>query len=174
MTRKDTPPAGTSGARKKEPHGSFFCWRCRGFSLPEIIAVLLIAGVLAAVAFPRLSFVGSAYDEGRLYDQSIAALRFAQKAAVSMQRTVCVAFSGGTTLSLTYAAVYGSTACPGTPLPPPSGGGGAYTVVRQGSAGYAAASNFSFDRIGRPSAGQVISLVGGRQIAIEAETGYVH
>lgn len=134
---------------------------------------MLIAGVLAAVAIPRLSSIGSAYDEGRLYDQSIAALRFAQKAAVSMQRTVCVAFSGGTTMTLTYAAAYGSTACPGTPLPPPSGGG-AYTVVRQGSAGYAAAASFSFDRVGRPSAGQTVSLVGGRQITIEAETGYVH
>jgi MSHA pilin protein MshC len=123
---------------------------------------------------PRLAAVGSSYDESRLYDQTLAALRFAQKAAVSMQRTVCVAFSGGNTLTLTYDTTYGSASCPGTALPPPGGvgGGGAYTVVAQGAAGYSAASSFSISRIGRPSAGQTLSLAGGRQIVIEAETGY--
>lgn len=159
---------------KREPSGSFFYSR-RGFTVAELIAVMVISGVLAAVAVPRLAAVGSSYDESRLYDQTLAALRFAQKAAVSMERTVCVAFSGGTTLTLTYDSSYVPVACPGLALPPPGGGSGsgAYTVVRQGSAGYSAASTFSFDRIGRPSAAQTILLVGGRQIVIEAETGYV-
>ena len=159
---------------KKEPSGSFFYCRTAGFTIAELVAVLIIVGVVAAVAVPRLGILGSSFDESRLYDQTLAALRFAQKAAVAMQRTVCVAFSGGTTLTLTYVVAYQPTACPGTALPPPGGGaGGAYTVVRQGAAGYSAAADFSIDRVGRPSVAQTIGLVGGRQIVIEAETGYV-
>lgn len=157
---------------KKEPRGSFFYWR--GFTIPELVAVLIIVGVLAAVAVPRLASTGTSLDEGRLYDQTLAALRYAQKSAIAMQRTVCAAFTGGTTLTLTYISAYTPTACPGLPLPPPGGGSSnSYTVVRQGAAGYSTAVDFSFDRVGRPSVAQTISLNGGRQIIVETETGYV-
>ena len=114
----------------------------------------------------------ASYDEVRLYDQTLAALRFAQKAAVTMQRTVCATFTG-TQLSLTYSSVYSPPACDTNLNPPGGGGGGQYTVVAQGGAGYSTAAGFNFDRIGRPSAGQTILLNGGRQIVIEPESGYV-
>jgi len=158
--------------RKKEPPGSFFYSGAAGFTIAELVAVLIIAGVLAAVAVPRLGTFGAAQDEVKLYDQTLAALRYAQKAALAMQHTVCATFSGGTTLTLTYASVYGSAICDAN-LMPPGGAGAPYTVVRQGSAGYTAAAPFSYDRVGRPSAAQTISLAGGRAITVEAETGYV-
>lgn len=165
----------TKRIRKKELRGSFFYGGAAGFTMPELIAVLVIVGVLAAVAAPRVGLIGTSYDEAKLHDQALAALRYAQKSAIAMQRTVCVAFTGGTTLSLTYDATYGGTTCPGTALPPPAGGTGAtaYTVVRQGSAVFTAASDFNFSRTGRPSAGQTITITGGKTIVIEAETGYV-
>jgi MSHA pilin protein MshC len=165
----------TNRIRKKEPRGSFFYGRAGGFTIAELLAVLVIVGVIAAVAAPRLGLVGTSFDEAKLHDQTLAALRFAQKSAVAMQRTVCVAFTGGTTLTLTYAGTYGSTSCPGSPLPPPGGGTGAasYTVVRQGTAAYTSATDFHFDRVGRPSAAQTLTMSGGKDIVIEAETGYV-
>jgi hypothetical protein len=93
------------------------------------------------------------------------------------QRTVCAAFSSGTQLQLTYASTYGG-ACD-TSLMPPGGSGAPYTVVAQGSAGYSSATNFSYDLRGRPTTsatvglGQTITLVGGTQIVVESETGYV-
>lgn len=161
--------------RRKEPRGSFFYGAVAGFTLPELMAVLVIVGVVAAVAAPRVGLIGSSYDEAKLHDQALAALRYAQKSAVAMQRTVCVVFTGGTTLTLTYDPAYGGSTCPGSALPPPAGGTGAasYTVVRQGSASFTAAANFNFNRVGRPSAGQTITLSGGKSIVIEAETGYV-
>ena len=146
--------------------------------MAELIAVLIIAGVLAAVAAPRFGTFGAAYDEIKLYDQTLAALRFAQKTAMTSQRTVCATFSGGTQLALTYASAYGSGTCD-TNLMPPAGAGAPYTVTAQGSAGYSAATTFSYDLRGRPTtsavvgAGQTISLAGGRQIVVESETGYV-
>jgi len=133
------------------------------------VAVIIIVGIIAVVAVPRLSTSG--FDEVRFYDETSAALRYAQATAVTTQRMVCVT-STGTQVSLTYASAYGAVACD-TALAPPGGGGAPYTVTAQGSAGSPAFS-FTFDRAGRPSAPQTINLNGGRQILVEAETGYVH
>lgn len=125
------------------------------------------------MALPRFSASGYSYDELRFYEQTLAALRHAQNTAVTTQRTVCAVFTG-TTLVLRYAPAYGTTTCLSADgVTPPGGGGTPYTVTAQGNAGYSPTpSDFTYDRAGRPSAGQTISLVGGRQIVIEAETGY--
>lgn len=130
--------------------------------------VIVVLGVLAAVAIPRISRSG--FDEQRLYDETFAALRYAQRTAVAYQRTVCVTFAGGTQLSLTYAAAYGSGSC-GPTLAPPGGDAASYTVTAQGGATLTGVS-FTFDRLGRPSAGQTVTA-GGRNIIVEPETGYV-
>lgn len=142
-----------------------------GFTIPEMIAVIIIAAIIAAVAIPR--FVSSGFDEARFYQETGAALRYAQRTAATVQRTVCVAFSA-TTVTLTYASTYGSSTCD-TSLVGPGGAAAPYTVTAQGSAGFSPTpTDFSFDRIGRPSAAQTISLNDGRQIVIETESGYVH
>lgn len=157
--------------KKKEPRGSFFYFGAAGFTVAELVAVIIIIGILAAVMLPRLSTGTSGFDEVRLYDQTLAALRYAQNTAVATQRTVCATFTG-TQLTLRYGSAYGAAGCD-TDLMPPGGGVAPYTVQAQGSAAYSAASNFTFDRIGRPTPGQTIGLVGGRQIAVETDTGYV-
>lgn len=141
--------------------------------MAELIAVLIIMGVLAAIALPRFSASTYGSDELRLYDQTVAALRYAQRTAIAMQRTVCATFSGGNQLALSYSSAYSPPSCD-TPLPPPGGVGGStqYVVSGQG-ASYSAGSTFSYDRVGRPSAGQTITVSGGRPIVVEPETGYV-
>lgn len=129
-------------------------------------------GVLAAVALPRLSSIGSSFDEVRLYDQTLAALRYAQQTAIATQRTVCATFTGGTQLALTYSTAYEPPAC-GPALAPPGGVGSSQYIVTGQGASYTAASSFSFDRLGRPSTAQTIGISGGRQIVVEQETGYV-
>jgi MSHA pilin protein MshC len=132
--------------------------------------VMLIAGILAAVAIPKL--LTSTFDDARLYDDTLAALRYAHRTAVAYQRTVCATF-GSNTLALTYDPNYGGTSCSSS-LPPPAGQASAYQITGTGSASYSTASTFSFDRLGKPSAGQTISLSSGKTITVEPETGYVY
>jgi len=161
---------------KRGPSGSLFYFRAAGFTVAELVAVLIIAGVLAAIAVPRLAGVSASFDEVRLHDQTLAALRYAQKTAVTMQRRVCVTFTGGTQLALTYSSAYTPPACDTNLMPPAGGSGAAYTVVAQGAAGYSGEASFFYDRIGRPSIVVPMSIVisSGRQITIEPESGYVH
>ena len=153
----------------------FVFGRSSGFTLPELIAVIVIIGILVVVAAPKLT--GSGFNEARLFNETTAALRYAQSAALAMQRTVCVCCTS-TTVALRYLPTYGDTACncstsPG--LTPPGGGTAPYQITAQGSVTFSAFPSFYFDRLGRPSAAQTLSITGyGTSIAVEAESGYVH
>lgn len=68
-----------------------------GFTLVELVTIMVILGVLAVVAIPRLG--GNEYRAQEFADKTISALRYAQKSAVSHRRTVCVSFTS-TSLSL--------------------------------------------------------------------------
>lgn len=60
-----------------------------GFTMTELVMVMVIVGVLAAVMLPRLTNPGD--SEGMAYaDGIVATLRLAQKSAVARRRVVCV------------------------------------------------------------------------------------
>lgn len=72
----------------------------RGFTLTELVIVLILAAVLAAVAGPRF-FNRSDFDERGFYDEVLAAARFAQKYAVTSGLDVKFSITGGNTYALT-------------------------------------------------------------------------
>lgn len=72
--------------------------RASGFTLIELTTVIVILGILAVVAIPRLG--NTEYRTQEFADKTVSALRYAQKSAVSHRRSVCVSF---TTTSLTLA-----------------------------------------------------------------------
>jgi MSHA pilin protein MshC len=137
----------------------------------ELVTVLVILGVLSVAVIPR--FWGSTFDQGKFFDDSITALRYAQRSALTMQRTVCVAFSAST-ITLTYDTTYGGATCPGTSLRRPDGATPYVVAAPSGLAFTATPTTFNFDRAGTPSVAQTIGLSGGYQIFIEAVTGHVH
>jgi MSHA pilin protein MshC len=81
-----------------------------GFSLVELITVMVLIGALAAVAVPRL--MGNTWASTTYRQEVISALRHAQKSAVSHRRLVCANVAGNT-VTLTIA-----TANPGACNPP--------------------------------------------------------
>lgn len=145
--------------------------RHSGFTLPELVATLVVVGILAAVAVPR--FMDRTGFDVFGYSESVReALRFAQKSAIAKRRTVCVSLSTGS-LSLTVSTSFGGS-CTTALLDPSSAQ--AYTLSARSGVSVANAA-FSFDALGRPSAQQSIAISGGgvsQSIVVEAETGYVH
>ena len=134
-----------------------------GFTLFELIIVMLVVGILAAFAAPRLNL--TTFRETGFLQQATAAIRYAQKQAIASGCTVQVDISGSS-CELNWVGCAGNAA-----LPNPATGNTNF-CTESNAAGNPSA-NFSFDNIGRPSAAQSINF-GNGIITVEAETGYVH
>lgn len=144
----------------------------RGFTLVELILVMVIAGILAAVAVPRL--VGrNSFDTRGFADQVAATTRFAQKLAVSQRRDVFVHFAAGAA-TLCYDAVVPCS----DPAPGP-GGEKPYTVSAPNGVTIASpVAALGFDAGGRPDIAATLDVqvngAAAHRVRIEQETGYVH
>jgi MSHA pilin protein MshC len=163
--------------------------RSSGFSLVELIMVMVITGVLAVFALPRFFDTNDFVDKG-FGDETLAILRYAQKAAVAQRRTVCVAFSA-TKVILSVTQNASPATCvtgPTVPLQSPTGAP-QFTVSATGSASFSPVPvTLQFNALGQPldgsgvkipPPGMTITIVNGSnaqvmQITVEAETGYVH
>ena len=147
--------------------------RQRGFTLAELVVVLMLTGILAAVAIPRLFNQGEFAARGAR-DIVASGLRYAQKSAIAMRRNVCVAV-GATALSVSYATASGSgQACTAT-LNDPATGQPFASAVYPGSATVSTPTSVTFDALGRPSAAASITVNSyATPITVEADTGYVH
>lgn len=158
------------------------CRRSSGFTLPELITVIVILGIIAAIALPRF-FDASIFNKQGFRDQVIAALRYAQKEAIAQHGFVCVAFTSNS-VTLTTGA---SNAC-GTPLANPAGGS-SFTVQSSQASFSPVPTGFSFDCTGIPrttgsgtcndtagvlAAAQSVQVQGATAITVEKETGFVH
>lgn len=150
-----------------------------GFTLIELVMVIVLLGVLAVFAAPRVFNTGDFTARG-FHDQSMAYLRYAQKTAIAQRRTVCVTLSSNA-ISLRIATTEATNTC-SSALAGPAGEAG--LSARSGVTFSGALTNFNFDGLGQPvsassgaivTAAQVLQVVNVSQsITIEAATGYVH
>lgn len=151
--------------------------RKTGFTLVELIVVIVLVGIVALIAAPRF-FSQPSFDAARFHDAAISAIRYGQKVAVAQRASIYVS-TAGNTVALCY-----NTGC-ATPVPSPAGDA-AYVVIAPTGISITPV-NFSFNSLGQPgdTAGPPVPLavnttltISGdgttRQIVVERETGYVH
>jgi MSHA pilin protein MshC len=130
----------------------------RGFTLVELITVMVIVGILAVSVLPRFFTVSDFEDRGSA-DQVKSLLRFAQKTAIAQRRPISVAVSGGA------ASPNCTTVLAGAAL-----------TCQVKSAVAAGAGTYTFNALGQLTApaAPVTLTIGSTTITVEAETGYVH
>lgn len=150
--------------------------RASGFSLIELTAILIVLGILLAIAAPRLD-AGRGVRELGFAEQLIADLRLAQRRADADRCEVRVAVSAAT-----VAITQRSALCSGPFNRPVAVFGAAGTSLGgpppEGLSLSASPAVFYFDGAGRAvdSAGgvpvDVVITVGLRQINLTGATGY--
>lgn len=139
--------------------------RCRGFTLAELVTVIVIAAILAAIAIPQ--FNQREIDAAWFHEQARSTVRYAQRTAVAQRRPVFVLVEAGPKLALCYA-----DPCGVVPVTELATGNPVVLNAPSGVALSISVSPLSFNGLGRPSSGATLS-VGGRTITVNAETGYV-
>lgn len=147
-----------------------------GFTIVELIAVLVIAGIVAAISAPR--FVGvDAFEARGSYGTLVSALRYAQKTAVAQRRIV---YANVNTASRTVCLGYTSS-CSSAVIDPATQA--AYSKTLSNNVTITASTTpIGFDGLGRPVPNvtatftiqnAVVPSESTRTITVEAETGYV-
>jgi MSHA pilin protein MshC len=149
----------------------------RGYTLVELIIVIIIIGIMAVSVMPRL-FTLDAYNVAAYNNEVLNSIRYAQKIAIG---TGCDVQVSHTSNSLTINMRQGCTAGAfNVNVRDPATNANSY--VKQAPSGVLLSSSgfpIRFDRIGRAynSSSQVVNLqlqVGSKIIKIIGETGYAY
>mgnify|MGYP000875657481 CR=1 FL=1 len=150
----------------------------RGFTMVELIAVMLLVGVLAVVAVPKLNGVlgvrGTAWR-----DQVQAALLQARSLATGHRRLVCVAVATGE-VRLSIASTNPASSC-NTTLPGPDGDARwavdaqslAVTVTPAGTLYLQPDGRITSDGAGASAVNASVAIAGETALQVTGETGHV-
>lgn len=152
--------------------------RAAGFTMVELIVVIVIIGILASMALPRLA--DSSAMDGRGYASVVTAeIRYAQKLAIAQRRVVCAVPVAGPPqrVDLIYAA---GGACAGAAVTQP-GNTLPYQETAPNGIAVAFSGPLAFNGLGQPAdpagnalaAPVTVNITGVLALTVEQETGHV-
>lgn len=160
----------------------------RGFTLVELIMVLILLGVMAVVLLPGMGGTSAVKERG-FRDGVFTTLSHARRVAVASRRFVCVNLTAGTGTSATVSVAMdpGSTpetassiACSLTvPLPSTLSACTANTLCAPSGVTLGGASSVVFDPLGRSVsapgtlAAATVTVSNQTSVTVAAETGLV-
>ncbi|MBN8506181.1 MAG: type II secretion system protein [Burkholderiales bacterium] len=145
----------------------------------ELLAVLILAGVVAVVALPKLDVIDRLGADG-WREQTVAGLRLAQATALGHRRLVCASFDASGLLHLRVAAGNPAIDC-SADLRGPDGSnrfgstppGAAVAVQPAGTLYFQPSGQVSADGAGGNVGGREISISGTRSIFVAGQSGHV-
>lgn len=147
----------------------------RGFTLIELIVVIIVIAVLASYAIPRLNL--NSFRESGFVQQSAASLRYGQKQAIGSGCQVNVLITAAGCI-LQWSGLPAGLGCPGggTNIVNPATGLNNFCDSSTPESSADLPTTIQFDNIGRPNAtlGDLSLNLGSRTITIEPETGFTY
>lgn len=150
----------------------------RGFTLAELVGVLILVSVLAAVALPRLDSIG-AWRSDAWREQVLGSLRHARALAQGHRRLVCVNVATGT-VDLSIAADHPASACSATVAGPDGQAAFAHdasavatTLTPAGTLYFQPSGRVTRDGAGLTPVNATIAIDGEASIGVVGETGHV-
>ena len=162
-----------------------------GFTLVELIAILIIVGIVSVFAVGRLSTIGnSAFSQRALYDKLTASLEYARKMAVAERRYVCVRAAGNVvtftvntnlpeSLPGLCAGAQNNSIVQALPMAVPDSNCAATNeVCAPSGVTWVAATPLTFDATGANITGNIVTFSTNpptiSTVTVESVTGYVH
>lgn len=147
--------------------------RQRGFTLIELITIMILVGIIAVVALPRMSLLGG-WNEIGYRDRVKATLEYARKSAVAQRRVVRVIIAAsGLTVEAQQQTPEGEGTAGWRALTLPGSNGNSFAAP--GGVSLTPANDaVTFNALGQPDAAKSYTVSGGvGTITVEAETGHV-
>lgn len=144
-----------------------------GFTIVELIMVIVMLGIISAVAVPRF-FDRKVFDERFYFEETLSAVRYAQKLAVASGCLVRV-----TVDNRGYGVAYGAGDCSGVQIKDPSDK--SYPIKPPTDVEVQSGADIEFNSLGcitsnstiNCSVGDNIVTVGGFSFTVHAATGFI-
>jgi len=151
--------------------------RQTGFTLVELVMVIVMLGILSATALPKF-FEKNTFTERAFFDDTLNAVRYAQKLAVATGCSVKVSISSDS-YTLMRQGDASSSSCPGgtsysLAVSHPGTGATTYTGSESGITLSSSVPSFIFNSLGSVSSNATLTVNGSRTISVIAETGFVY